>query len=59
MPEWGIAEPSQPHPQISYSVDIPSLMLNNLHPSLATRNALALGPMFFTDLGVRYLGACH
>ena len=59
MPELGIAEPSQPHPQISYSIDIILLMLDNLHPSLAIRNALGLVPTFSADLGVWHLGACH
>ena len=55
MPELGIVEPSQLHPQISYSINIPSLMLNNLHQSLATRNVLVLVPMFFAALRVWHL----
>ena len=53
MPELGIAEPLQLHPQIFYSVDIPSLMLDNHHSFLATRNALVLVPTFFADPGVQ------
>ena len=59
MPELGIAEPSQLHPQIFYSCDILLLMLDNHPPFLATRNALVLVPTFFADLGVWHLSAHH
>ena len=59
MPEWGIAEPSPPHLQISYSTDNLLLKFSNLHPSLATRNAPRPVPMFSVDLGVQHLGAHH
>ena len=57
MPEWGIAEPSPPYLQISYSTDNLLLKLGNLHPSLATRNAPGPVPMFSVDSGVWHLSA--
>ena len=59
MPELGIAEPSLPHLQKLYSVDILILMLNNHPPSLATKSALVPALMFFADPGVWHLSAHH
>ena len=59
MPVWGIAEPSPPHLQISYSAGNLILKLSNLHPSLATRNTPVPVPTFSADPGVRHLSAHH